>query len=271
MSGAAVTRDQRKPVEACVKTTQRGEPQAQSAMRPRCRSACEDSAVSGEQRRGTHAGRHADRPDTSLPTQRRTLLPSWTTVRHTISSTLPAGPAGTGGPAGPVAPAGPVSPPGPAGPGAPASPDAPAGPCSPSAPPRPSLPVPPCGPCSPRGPCGPLPPDGPWVPARRKIAITSVEAVTFTSHVAPSPTRLQPIQPANSLPLDGASVKTTTPGTNSAVHAPTAPQLIPAGLEVTVPLPYRTTDSETSPGAGGVLNSASMPWTVPPPFLATIQ
>jgi hypothetical protein len=67
-----------------------------------------------------------------------------------------------------------------------------------------------------------------------KVAVTEVAAFTVTVHV-PVPLHA-PLQPVNVEAPSGAAVRVTTvPESNGALHV--VPQLIPAGLEVTVPFP----------------------------------
>lgn len=69
-----------------------------------------------------------------------------------------------------------------------------------------------------------------------KVAVTVVLAVKFTVQV-PVPLQPPPLQPANTDPLAALAVKVTeVPLLKDAEHVP--PQLIPAGEEVTVPLPW---------------------------------
>jgi hypothetical protein len=68
-----------------------------------------------------------------------------------------------------------------------------------------------------------------------KLALTACAALIVTTH-APVPLHPAPLHPENADPLAGVAVKVTcVPLTNAALHV--APQLIPAGLLVTVPLP----------------------------------
>jgi hypothetical protein len=67
-----------------------------------------------------------------------------------------------------------------------------------------------------------------------KVAVTLVAVVMETVHV-PVPEHAPP-QPANVEPLEGVAVSVTdVPWSNVALQA--EPQLIPAGLDVTVPVP----------------------------------
>ena len=68
-----------------------------------------------------------------------------------------------------------------------------------------------------------------------KVAVTASAALIVTEHV-PVPVQPSPLQPANVDPVAGAAVSTTTcPLVKLAEHV--VPQLIPAGLLVTVPVP----------------------------------
>src|SRR2546425_7020 len=68
-----------------------------------------------------------------------------------------------------------------------------------------------------------------------KVAVTEVAAVIVTVHV-PVPVQPPPLQPVKVEPAAGAAVRVTTvPGVKEVEHV--APQEIPAGLLVTVPLP----------------------------------
>ena len=70
---------------------------------------------------------------------------------------------------------------------------------------------------------------------RVKVAVTEVAALTVTVQ-APVPAHPPPLQPANVEPVAAAAVKVTAvPLVYEAEHV--APQLMPAGLLVTVPLP----------------------------------
>ncbi len=67
-----------------------------------------------------------------------------------------------------------------------------------------------------------------------KVAVTLVAEFTVTLHV-PVPVQAPP-QPVNAIPASGAAVRITgVPAVNENEHV--APQLIPAGLLVTVPVP----------------------------------
>jgi hypothetical protein len=67
------------------------------------------------------------------------------------------------------------------------------------------------------------------------VAVTVVAALSVTVQV-PVPEQLPPLQPEKVEPAAGAAVKVTAvPLANAAVHV--APQEIPAGLLVTVPVP----------------------------------
>ncbi len=78
----------------------------------------------------------------------------------------------------------------------------------------------------------------PQVSGMTKVAVTSTSAVMETVHV-PVPEQPPPDQPANADPSAtvGVAVRVTLPlpPANSAEHV--APQLIPTGAEVTVPVP----------------------------------
>jgi hypothetical protein len=66
------------------------------------------------------------------------------------------------------------------------------------------------------------------------VAVTAAAAFIVTVH-GPVPVQA-PLQPVNADPAFGVAVSVTTvPLTKSALHV--APQLIPAGLLVTVPVP----------------------------------
>jgi hypothetical protein len=68
-----------------------------------------------------------------------------------------------------------------------------------------------------------------------KVAVTAWAALIVTEHV-PVPEHPAPDQPLNDEPVAGLAVNVTTvPLLKVVEHV--APQLIPAGLEVTVPLP----------------------------------
>jgi hypothetical protein len=67
------------------------------------------------------------------------------------------------------------------------------------------------------------------------VAVTLCAAVIVTAQV-PVPEHPAPLQPPKMDPPSGVAVSVTTvPLANEAAHV--APQLIPAGLEVTVPVP----------------------------------
>src|SRR5215470_149741 len=71
--------------------------------------------------------------------------------------------------------------------------------------------------------------------ARVKVAVTVVAAFSVTTHV-PVPVQPPPLQPVNVEPVDAAAVRVATvPLVNEIEHA--APQLMPVGELVTVPLP----------------------------------
>src|SRR5437867_6345751 len=68
-----------------------------------------------------------------------------------------------------------------------------------------------------------------------KVAVTVVAALSVTVHV-PVPEQPPPLQPVKVEPTAGAAVKVTAvPVANAAAHV--APQEIPAGPLVTVPVP----------------------------------
>src|SRR2546427_401730 len=70
-----------------------------------------------------------------------------------------------------------------------------------------------------------------WV----KLALKACAALIVKTH-APVPLHPAPLQPVNTEPLAGAAVKVTdVPLANEALHV--APQSMPAGLLVSVPLP----------------------------------
>lgn len=78
-------------------------------------------------------------------------------------------------------------------------------------------------------------------PLRLNVAVTARAAVMATVHVVVVPVQA-PLQPANTEPAAGAAVSVTdAPLLNAKLHS--VPQLIPAGDEVTlpVPLPARVT------------------------------
>ena len=86
-----------------------------------------------------------------------------------------------------------------------------------------------------------------------KVAVTAVSALSVTVQ-ADWPEQAPP-QPAKANPLAGAAVsETPVPFANEAVQA--APQLIPAGAEVTTPEPESATDS---------VCATAPPPTLPPP------
>jgi hypothetical protein len=79
-----------------------------------------------------------------------------------------------------------------------------------------------------------------------KVAVTLVPALTVTAHV-PVPEHA-PLQPANLEPAAAVAVSVTeVPGVTDSVHA--EPQLIPAGVLLTVPMPEPAlaTDSVSEP------------------------
>jgi hypothetical protein len=68
------------------------------------------------------------------------------------------------------------------------------------------------------------------------VAVMVGAEVTTNVHVALVPLHAPPVHPAKVLDAPGASANVMlVPGANVALHAP--PQLIPAGLDVTVPVP----------------------------------
>jgi hypothetical protein len=68
------------------------------------------------------------------------------------------------------------------------------------------------------------------------VAVTSVVLVTVTVHV-PVPVHAEPLQPVKTDPAAGVAVRTTLVLlSNMAEHVP--PQVTPAGLEVTEPVPF---------------------------------
>jgi hypothetical protein len=68
-----------------------------------------------------------------------------------------------------------------------------------------------------------------------KVAVTDRAAVMLTVHVVPE-TVLQPVQPVSTEPEAAAAVRVTVvPVTYDSVQS--VPQLMPAGLELTVPVP----------------------------------
>ena len=68
-----------------------------------------------------------------------------------------------------------------------------------------------------------------------KVAVTAVLAFSATVQV-PVPAHGAPLQPANTEPGDAVAVRVTVvPTVNAAAQA--APQLMPLGLEVTLPVP----------------------------------
>jgi hypothetical protein len=74
-----------------------------------------------------------------------------------------------------------------------------------------------------------------WSPVAVNVAVTDCAALIVTEHV-PVPEQPPPDHPVKVEPATGDAVNVTTvPLLKLAEHV--APQLIPAGLEVTVPLP----------------------------------
>jgi len=83
-------------------------------------------------------------------------------------------------------------------------------------------------------------------PVRLNVAVTDVAAFTVTAHV-PVPEQAPP-QPAKKEPAAGVAVRVrTVPGVTDCEHV--APQLMPAGVLVTVPVPvpFLATESVTGP------------------------
>ena len=97
-----------------------------------------------------------------------------------------------------------------------------------------------------------------WGGAIAKVAVTAVSASTVKIQ-GPVPLQILPDQPAKTEPAPGFAVSvTTSPGWYTAVQAePVDPQLMPAGILVTVPLlvPLVVTTSATD-ATGTVLNIA---------------
>jgi hypothetical protein len=96
-------------------------------------------------------------------------------------------------------------------------------------------------------PCGTLNVDGAAASAKDcavelKVAVTLALTRGVNVHVTSVPTH-EPDQLTNALPVVGAAVSVTSP-TKPALHAP--PQLMPAGFEVTVPLPDPAFDTVTN-------------------------
>jgi hypothetical protein len=94
-------------------------------------------------------------------------------------------------------------------------------------------------------------PDAPVVPPElaatvAKDAPTSLAAVSTTVQLVALPEQA-PVQPTNVLPDAGSAVKVTlVPLSNDFVQLPESVQLIPAGLDVTVPAPPIVTCSGSS-------------------------
>src|SRR5207237_514574 len=85
---------------------------------------------------------------------------------------------------------------------------------------------------------------------RVKVAVTVVAALIVTLHV-PVPVQPPPLQPANNEPdADVAVNVTTVPASYEAEHV--APQSMPAGLDVTAPLPAPALPTERGPGGRGL-------------------
>src|SRR5439155_4853878 len=94
------------------------------------------------------------------------------------------------------------------------------------------------------------------------VAVTVRAAFIATVHVDPL-TESHPLHPANADPLDAIAVSVTTvPLTYGSVQS--APQLMPAGLDVTVPEPA------PAPAAVSVNVSLNVAVTVRAPFIATV-
>lgn len=78
--------------------------------------------------------------------------------------------------------------------------------------------------------------------AAENDAVTACAASTVTTHVADVPEHL-PVHPANTAPTAGSAVNVTrVPETKEWLHA--VPQLIPAGVDVTLPCPTTVVDTE---------------------------
>jgi hypothetical protein len=93
-----------------------------------------------------------------------------------------------------------------------------------------------------------------------------VEVLIVTVHVVAEPEQA-PLQPENALPAAGAAVSVTrVPLANVWLHPVEPAQLIPAGLEVTVPLPPTVTCSESFCTAAAKL--APTLWAE---FIVTVQ
>ena len=81
------------------------------------------------------------------------------------------------------------------------------------------------------------------VACEAKFAVTNAFAFITTVHV-PVPVQAPPLHPVNTLPLAGDAVKVTlVPELKLTEHV--APQLIPAGELVTVPLPVPAFDTDS--------------------------
>ena len=90
----------------------------------------------------------------------------------------------------------------------------------------------------------------------KNVAVTTLPAVKrgVNVHVSANPVHTAPVQPSKELPLAGVAVSVTAP-TNAALH--TLPQLIPAGLDVTVPVPVPTFETTTRGRAAMVSDSCA--------------
>jgi hypothetical protein len=99
------------------------------------------------------------------------------------------------------------------------------------------------------------------------VAVTETAADIVTVHVEPLPLQPPPLHPLNVEPTYGVAVNVTlVPAASGAEHV--APQSIPAGLEVTLPLPSPAFTTVRVKGPGGVPVSAP-PASEPPPFAAS--
>ena len=83
---------------------------------------------------------------------------------------------------------------------------------------------------------------------RVNCAVTDFAASTVTTHV-PVPEHPAPDQPVKFEPVAGVAVNVTTVPFVYELEQ-VAPQLIPAGLDVTVPLPFPLLDTETPKPSG---------------------
>src|SRR5262245_26130410 len=76
------------------------------------------------------------------------------------------------------------------------------------------------------------------------VAVTLAAAESVKTHVVTVPAQTPPVQPANVLPFAGVAVSVMlVPAWKAVLH--TVPQLMPAGLEVTVPAPVPFRDTST--------------------------